>query len=345
MQMLHQRQWQVYNSSTKSTQIKKLFIQYSSYMGHPKESHQKSWWPWQLWRLTIALPGTPHTQQTSPSLPQTGRGWLQQHPTLGATTTKVTNPQNSYVEGLPRPPHTIPTMPSLLILSTMMTATHNQSPQHLTPPWYKSGKSSAPSLMTSSLNSLNPMQNMTTQTRIKQMLPAPYLPAALAMTTTKWWRTITPPCFFTFLANSNKSILSFLSSSNSSKTLLHARIQADSKQSAATSAMPRTPVCTSPMCTQQGSASCSLPCMTHWWTQCSPLGSPVATTYNMTMVEPDWHFVLLPPPAPDLDKAMVSIGKSLWPLHHLAWKTITVKNKFKSKYMVAPCHNKDLHPP
>jgi len=128
----------------------------------------------------------PHDQRTSPSRPQTGRGRPQQHPTLGATTTKITNPQNSYVEGLPRPPLTIPTMPPSLILLTMMTAIHNQSPQHPTTPWYKSGKSSVPSSTTSSLNLQNSMQNMTTQTRLKKMLPAPSLPAASMTTMTEW---------------------------------------------------------------------------------------------------------------------------------------------------------------
>jgi len=139
-----------------------------------------------------------------------------------ARTTKVTNPQNSYMEVLPRLPHTLPMMLPSISLWTMMIDTHNQSPPHLTLPCYKSGRTSVPSSMTSSLNLINSVPNTTTGPMIKQMMPAPSLPAVSMTTTTKQQRTVIPHCFFMLSGSSKKSIPNVFSSSKNSKTLPHA---------------------------------------------------------------------------------------------------------------------------
>jgi len=118
-------------------------------------------------------PSTPHKQWTSPSLPKPGRSWQHQNSMFGATTTTVTNLRISYVEVLPRLPHTLQMMPSSTSLSTMMTDTHNQSLLHLTLPFYKSGMTSAPNSTTSSLNLLNSAMNTITQPIFVRTMQAP----------------------------------------------------------------------------------------------------------------------------------------------------------------------------
>jgi len=66
------------------------------------------------------------------------------------------------------------------------------------------------------------------------------------------------------------------------------------------------------------------------------------TIHNVTdmMVEIDWTFVPLSPPAPDL--VDMSTG---WPQPRPAWKTIPFKKKTKAKHTFMRRSNQDLHPP
>jgi len=73
--------------------------------------------------------------------------------------------------------------------------------------------------------------------------------------------------------------------------------------------------------------------------------SPLTTIHNMTtmMVENDWTFTPLPPPAPD-PVNMVSTGV-LWPQPCPAWKTIPFKKKPKTKHTFVRRRDQDLRPP